>query len=152
MSEEIVRTDEQGFGISAASFGQVFTTAGLNDNAGKNAVLRALNDAESLADAVPEGTVLEVVDFVVTPGVRRSRVQGQPDTDCVNVYIIDKAGNAYMSQSEGIARSVQQIMALYSVNGQPVSPRELEGGFLRLAVKSRKLANGNTIKALVPVD
>ena len=148
MSEEIVRTDEQGFGISAASFGQVFTTAGLNDNAGKNAVLRALNDAESL----PEGTVLEVVDFVVTPGVRRSRVQGQPDTDCVNVYIIDKAGNAYMSQSEGIARSVQQIMALYSVNGHPVSPRELEGGCLRLAVKSRKLANGNTIKALVPVD
>ena len=144
MSEEIVRTDEQGFGISAASFGQVFTTAGLNDNAGKNAVLRALNDAE--------GTVLEVVDFVVTPGVRRSRVQGQPDTDCVNVYIIDKAGNAYMSQSEGIARSVQQIMALYSVNGHPVSPRELEGGCLRLAVKSRKLANGNTIKALVPVD
>lgn len=150
--QAIVKQEEQGLGISAASFGNVFTTAGLNDQAGKNAVLRALNDAESLAEAVPDGAILEVVDFVVTPGVRRSRVQGQADTECLNVYILTKDGRAFMTQSDGIARSVQQIMALYSVNGQPMSPRTLEAGCMRLAVKSRKLSNGNTLKTLVPVD
>ena len=96
--------------------------------------LRALNDAESLAESVPENATLEVVDFVVTPGVRRSRIQGQPDTECLNVYILTRDGRAFMTQSDGIARSVQQIMALY-----PESPRNLEG-------------NGNTLKTLVPID
>lgn len=150
--QAIVRQEEQSLGISAATFANVFTTANLANTAGKNSVLRALNDAESLAESVPDGSVLEVVDFVVTPGVRRSRMAGVPDAECLNVYIITKDGRAFMTQSDGIARSVQQIMALYSVNGVPESPRNLEGGCLRLMVKGRKLPNGNTLKTLVPVD
>lgn len=145
--QAIIKQEEQNLGISAATFGNVFTTANLEDRSGKNAVLRALNDAESLAESVPENATLEVVDFVVTPGVRRSRIQGQPDTECLNVYILTRDGRAFMTQSDGIARSVQQIMALY-----PESPRNLEGGCLRLQVKSRKLSNGNTLKTLVPID
>lgn len=145
--QAIVKQEEQNLGISAATFGNVFTTANLEDRSGKNAVLRALNDAESLAESVPENATLEVVDFVVTPGVRRSRIQGQPDTECLNVYILTRDGRAFMTQSDGIARSVQQIMALY-----PESPRNLEDGCLRLQVKSRKLSNGNTLKTLVPID
>lgn len=145
--QAIVKQEEQNLGISAATFGNVFTTANLEDRSGKNAVLRALNDAESLAESVPENATLEVVDFVVTPGVRRSRIQGQPDTECLNVYILTRDGRAFMTQSDGIARSVQQIMALY-----PESPRNLEGGCLLLQVKSRKLSNGNTLKTLVPID
>ena len=145
--QAIVKQEEQNLGISAATFGNVFTTANLEDRSGKNAVLRALNDAESLAESVPENATLEVVDFVVTPGVRRSRIQGQPDTECLNVYILTRDGRAFMTQSDGIARSVQQIMALY-----PESPRNLDGGCLRLMVKSRKLSNGNTLKTLVPID
>ena len=150
--QAIIRQEEQSLGISAATFGNVFTTANLESVSGKNAVLRALNDAESLAESVPDGSTLEVTDFVVTPGVRRSRMAGVPDAECLNVYIITRDGRAFMTQSDGIARSVQQIMGLYSVNGQPVSPRKLEGGCLRLMVKSRKLANGNTLKTLVPID
>lgn len=150
--QAIVRQEEQGMGISAANFSQVFTTAAMDSQAGKNKVLRALNDAESLAEMVSDGEVLEVVDFVVTPGIRKSRDVRVPDTECVNVYILTKDGNAYMTQSDGIARSVQQIMSLYSVSGVPMSLRDLEGGCLRLTVKSRKLPNGNTLKTLVPID
>lgn len=145
--QAIIKQEEQTLGISAATFGNVYTTANLESTAGKNAVLRALNDAESLAESVPDGATLEVTDFVVTPGIRRSRMQGVPDAECLNVYILTRDGRAFMTQSDGIARSVQQIMGLY-----PESPRNLEGGCLRLMVKSRKLSNGNTLKTLVPID
>lgn len=145
--QAIIKQEEQTLGISAATFGNVYTTANLESTAGKNAVLRALNDAESLAESVPDGATLEVTDFVVTPGIRRSRTQGVPDADCLNVYILTRDGRAFMTQSDGIARSVQQIMGLY-----PESPRNLDGGCLRLMVKSRKLSNGNTLKTLVPID
>lgn len=148
----IVKQEEQGLGISAATFGNVFTTASLDTPAGKNAVLRALNDAESLAESVPDGAVLEVVDFVVSPGVRRARDVHSEDVECLNVYIITRDGRAFMTQSDGIARSVQQIMGLYAVNGVPTSPRNLPEGCIRLAYKARKLPNGNTLKTLVPVD
>lgn len=142
----IVRQEEQ-TGISAATFGQVFTTCKLEDEAGKFAVLRALNDAESLAENVPDNAVLEVIDFVVTPGVRRARQQGAPDVECLNVYILTKDGGAYMTQSDGIAKSVEQINALF-----PNGPRSAAAGFLKLQVRNRKLPNGNTLKTLVPVD
>lgn len=145
--QAIIKQEEQTLGISAATFGNVYTTANLESTAGKNAVLRALNDAESLAESVPDGATLEVTDFVVTPGIRRSRMQGVPDAECLNVYILTRDGRAFMTQSDGIARSVQQIMGLY-----PESPRNLEDGCLRLMVKSRKLSNGNTLKTLVPID
>lgn len=150
--QAITKQEEQSMGISAATFGNVFTTASLDTPAGKNAVLRALNDAESLAESVPEGTVLEVADFVVTPGVRRARDARYDDTECLNVYIITTDGRAFMTQSDGIARSVQQIMGLYAVNGVPTSPRNLPEGCMHLAYKARKLPNGNTLKTLVPVD
>ena len=148
MEDNSIIKQEEGFAVANASaFANVFTTVNLEDRAGKNAILRALNDAESLAAAVPAGTVLEVTDFAVTPGVRRSRQAGIPDTECCNVYILTKDGRAFMTQSDGIARSVQQILAVY-----PEGLTANDDGCLKLTVKERTLNNGNTIKSLVPLD
>lgn len=134
---------------SASTFASVFTTVDVNDRQGKNAVLRALNGAESLAASVPAGVVLEVTDFVITPGVRRSRNAGVSDTECLNIYIIVKDGRAFMTQSDGIARSVQQILAMYP---NPGDLQDNANGFTAFKVVERTLNNGNTIKSLVPVD
>ena len=144
-NQEIVKQEESA--VTASTFSNVFTTCDLEDRRGKNAILRALNDAESLAQAVKPGDVLEVVDFAVTPGIRRSRQANVPDAECCNVYILTKDGRAFMTQSDGIARSVQQIVALY-----PNGFRDLEDGCIKLTVRSRELMSGNTVKSLVPVD
>lgn len=148
MEEQGIVKQEESAVMSAATFANVYTTVNIQDRSGKNAVLRALNDAESLAQFFADGDVLNVVDFVVTPGVRRSRQAGVEDTECVNVYIITAEGRAYFSQSDGIAKSVQQILGIYG----PGELRDNANGYTRMAYRSRTLANGNTIKTLVPVD
>lgn len=151
MEEQGIIKQEESQEIAASgsvkSFADMFTTCDLNDRKGKNAVLRALNDADSLAEAFPGDAVLEVTDFVVKPGVRRSRVQGQADMPCLNVYILTNDGNAYMTQSDGIANSVQDIVSMY-----PEGMRANEDGFTRCQLTAKKLPNGNTLKKLYPLD
>lgn len=145
----IIKSEEQALAPagSVKAFADVFTTCDLTDRKGKNAVLRALNDAESLAEAFPSDAILEVIDFVVKPGIRRARMQGQNDTPCLNVYIITRDGNAYMTQSDGIAASVQDIVSMY-----PEGMRANEQGFTRIQLRTKKLPNGNTLKTLYPLD
>ena len=124
------------------------STIALNTTHDKNRALRALNAAESLASViVPDQDVFYVVDIFQTPGVRRSRVEGVPDTACKNTYFLLADGRALMSQSDGIDRSVNMLLALY-----PDCGRSSEEGCLKLAVHEQKLPNGNTLKSVYPVD
>lgn len=124
------------------------TQANANDNyrntldlatiEGKKATLNALNSAVSLNDY--NDTPLTIVDIITTPGVRKSRNAGIADTPCQNTYLIDYEGKAYFTQSDGIARSVNGILAF-------LTPAEIHEG-IAMCVRSNKIANGNTIKSL----
>lgn len=124
------------------------STITLDSEHDKNRALRALNAAESLAAAVrPDEDIFEVVDIFQTPGIRRARQEGAPDVPCRNTYFLLADGRALMTQSDGIARSCDMLLALY-----PDCGRSSEAGCLRLSVSVRTLPNGNSIKSVYPVD
>lgn len=124
------------------------STLALDTTENKNRALRALNSAESLANViVPDQDVFDVVDIFQVPGTRRSRIEGMDDQPCRNTYFLLADGRALMSQSDGIARSCDMLLAIY-----PDCGRSTEKGYLTLAVHENKLANGNTVKSVYPVD
>lgn len=121
-------------------------TCDISTRQGKLTVIKAVNNAQSLAD-VPEGTVIDVCDIVTKPGIRKARDPRLPNTPCINTYLIDTEGNAYMSQSDGIAQSAEFIVSAFSDMGK--SDPE---GCVPLFVKVTPLPNGNTVKSLVPAE
>lgn len=124
-----------------SSNGSFMNTMNLATNEGKIATLNAVNSALSLKDA--KDTVLDICDCITMPGVRKGR-NGAPDTDCQNTYLIDTEGNAWFTQSDGIARSVRMIAMMF-----PDFGKTMEDKCLHVKVDSKELANGNTIKSLV---
>lgn len=107
---------------------------------GKITALNALNNAVSLKDA---NSSLKICDCIALPGVRKGR-NNTADTECQNTYLIDVDGNAYFTQSDGIARSVRMIYMLF-----PDFGKLSDVGYLKVRVVEKKLPNGNTIKSLV---
>ena len=142
MEETSIVQAETTQGITVNNFNEgVFTTADRESESGKKSILKALNNAGSLAEIGDEP--IKVTDVVITPGIRKARAVGQVDTPCVNVYLVTLEGEAYMTQSDGIARSVQNILTLY-----PLFGRSTPAGYLEVQVVSRVLPNGNTLKSL----
>lgn len=139
MSDLAIFTNDQG--------PHYISTVKLESTADKNRVLRALNMAESLAQAVPVGVPFEICDVFQTPGTRRSRIDGVDDIPCTNTYLLTPDGRAFMSQSDGIARSLTMLLAIY-----PECGRDTEAGCLTVMVHSKNLPNGNSLKSIVPVD
>lgn len=113
----------------------------------KARVFNATSGALSLA-ALASDAVLDVVDIFQTPGIRKSRNPMIPDTPCVNTYLLTADGATYMSQSDGIARSARDLVSPAMF---PDCGKSLEAGCLRLAVHSKQLDNGNSVKSLVIV-
>ena len=107
---------------------------------GKITALNALNNAVSLKDA---NSSLKICDCIALPGVRKGR-NNTAETECQNTYLIDVDGNAYFTQSDGIARSVRMIYMLF-----PDFGKSSDVGYLKVRVVEKKLPNGNTIKSLV---
>ena len=99
-------------------------------------VANALSDAQSLKDFCAEemGRHFTVKDIITTPGVR-----ARTGEVCTNTYLILADGSIYMSQSDGIKRSAQQIVGLF--NGD-------FGDGIEVSVVEKKLSNGNTMKTL----
>lgn len=126
----------------------MLSTINMDTDHDKKRALRALNSAESLASAVrPDQDLFDVVDIFQTPGIRRSRQEGVPDFPCRNTYFLLADGRALMTQSDGIARSCDMLLALF-----PECGRNSEKGCLTLALHEQKLPNGNTLKSVYPVD
>lgn len=107
-------------------------TVDTTTNEGKITIANKLSDAESLADLGDEKFIL--TDVVTTPGVRT-----RTGEVCTNVYLISAEGKIYMSQSDGIKRSAQQIVGLF--NGD-------FGEGIEVAVIAKELKSGNTLKTL----
>lgn len=121
--------------------GSMINTMNLATVEGKVNTLNAVNSAMSLKDA--KDTALDICDCITMPGIRKGR-NGMPDTECQNTYLIDTEGNAWFTQSDGIARSVRMIAMMF-----PDFGKTMEDKCLHVKVESKELANGNTIKSLV---
>lgn len=105
------------------------------DRASREGVIKvanALSDAESLADYGDEHFML--VDVITTPGIRT-----RTGEDCTNVYLVTADGTILMSQSDGIKRSVQQIVGLFGGDF---------GDGIEVAVVTKQLKSGNSLKTL----
>lgn len=96
-------------------------------------IANALSDAASLAEIGDKH--FNLVDVITTPGVRT-----RTGEVCTNTYLIDSEGNIYMTQSDGLKRSAQQIVGLF--NG------DFGEDGIEVAVIEKKLNNGNTLKTL----
>lgn len=110
---------------------------------GKMQLANALNGAVTMADKV--GVPLRVTDVVTTQGVR-----SRTGDVCTNTYLILDDGTVHFSQSDGIARSVKVLVALFTdpSTGAFMNPVEQGVGFM---IKDQSLNNGNTLKTVVPV-
>lgn len=119
-------------------------TVDLNTLDGKLKLANALNGAVSMKDKI--GDTLRVVDIVTTAGVR-----ARTGEECVNSYLICEDGTVYFSQSDGVSRSLKVLVAIFTdaETGKFVSPVSLGVG---MQVKEQTLANGNTLKSVVPVQ
>lgn len=111
---------------------------------GKMQLANALNGAVSMQDKV--GEPLRVTNIVTTQGVR-----SRTGEECVNTYLICDDDVVYFSQSDGIARSVKVLVALFTDpnTGRFTNPVEQGVGFM---IREQKLNNGNTLKTVVPVE
>ena len=111
-------------------------TVDLSTEEGKISVATALNGAEPLKDYVNKELFLK--DVVTTSGVRA--VSGSA---CTNTYLILADGKVLFSQSDGVARSIRTIVALWAgdfgENGRKIKCIE------------QRLNNGNSLKTIVPL-
>lgn len=119
----------------------IYNTIKTDTFEGKLAVLNALNNAVSLTEI--KNDAFNVSDCIVLPGVRKGR-NGTGDVECFNTYLITTDGPVYFTQSDGVARSIKKILAIF-----PDLGRSYGKEFLIMRVVETKLANGNTIKNLV---
>lgn len=147
MTEQLAVYDETPRDMTAPVVeASLINTCDLSTRAGKIASAKALTGALSLND-VPEGTVIDVRDIITTPGVRKARDPRLPNTPCINTYVIDTSGQAYMSQSEGIAQSAALLAATFPDMGK--SDPE---GCVPVYVQVTPLDGGKTYKTLVPAE
>lgn len=128
-NNELVNTDAVEFNIPSGYICTVDRTT----REGIIKVANALSDAVSLKEI--GDTHFNLVDVLTTPGVR-----SRTGEVCTNTYLIDSDDNMYMSQSDGIKRSAQQIVGLF--NG------DFGEAGIEVAVVEKKLNNGNTLKTL----
>mgnify|MGYP004563357847 FL=1 len=128
-NNELANTDAVEFNIPSGYICTVDRTT----REGIIKVANALSDAVSLKEI--GDTHFNLVDVLTTPGVR-----SRTGEFCTNTYLIDSADNMYMSQSDGIKRSAQQIVGLF--NG------DFGEDGIEVAVVEKKLNNGNTLKTL----
>lgn len=96
-------------------------------------VANALSDAVSLKEIGNKH--FKLMDVITTPGVR-----SRTGEICTNTYLIDSDDNMYMTQSDGIKRSAQQIVGLF--NG------DFGEDGIEVSVVEKKLNNDNTLKTL----
>lgn len=100
---------------------------------GKRAIVNARNRALSLNGRGAEP--LTVIGVYITPGVR-----SQTGQKCANVYLFEKDGMVYFSQSQGIYRSVLDIYDMFPDFNAP------DG--ITVAVKQTPLVAGRSTKML----
>lgn len=114
------------------------TVSTISDDTPENKikVLNAKNNADALKDHVGEPFLVR--DVIMSPGTRSAR-SGNPEQPCVNTYLITGEAALY-SQSDGVARSMSDILAVFPDLNAPNG--------LVITCFEKSLPNGNTLKTL----
>lgn len=107
-------------------------TVDLTTTEGKIRTSNALSDATSLTEKGSEKFILK--DVVSMPGVR-----SRTGEVCTNTYLITADNEIFMTQSDGIKRSIQQMIGIF--NGDL-------GEGIETSVVEKSLPGGNTLKTL----
>lgn len=128
-TNELANTDAMDFNIPSGYICTVDRTT----REGTIKVANALSDAVSLKEIGDKH--FKLMDVLTTPGVR-----SRTGEVCTNTYLIDADNNMYMTQSDGIKRSAQQIVGLF--NG------DFGEDGIEVSVVEKKLNNDNTLKTL----
>ena len=128
-TNELANTDAMDFNIPSGYICTVDRTT----REGTIKIANALSDAVSLKEIGDKH--FKLVDVLTTPGVR-----SRTGEVCTNTYLIDSESNMYMTQSDGIKRSAQQIVGLF--NG------DFGEDGIEVSVVEKKLSNDNTLKTL----
>ena len=146
MSNEIIKqcataidVSEQGAGASV-QVSPAWSTISAETYTDKLKITSMLNAAESLNGH--EGEEFDLREVFFKPGVRRGR-NGNPDAPCTDTYLLTGDGVVYFTKSEGVSRSVRNILMMIPDLNAP------DG--VRVKVDNFVLPNGNTYKQLVPV-
>ncbi len=144
MAEEIIKANENA--MTKAENNADFEiprgyicTVDISTMDGKLDVMNALNGSTALAEH--EGETLLVKNIVTTQGVR-----SRTGETCTNTHLILADGSCLFSQSDGVKRSVEVLVALFTINGVCDF-----GDGIPVKLHSQILPNGNTLKTLVPV-
>lgn len=116
-------------------------TIDMDSDDDKMAFVKGYNSATPLSENV--GVVINLKDVVCVNGIRKGR-NGMPDTPCVNTYMMSDDGQTYYSQSDGVARSVMSLVAMFPT-------LTYEGrDYIPVVCEEKQLSNGNTLKSIVP--
>jgi len=137
--KKIVKADETAIVSATPDFNipeGYICTLDMTTNEGKVKVATALNGSEPLKNYVNK--VIELAGIITTPGKRA--VSGN---DCTNNYLVLADGKVLFSQSDGVARSLNVITALWGANLQA-------GETVKVKCIEQTLNNGNTLKSVVP--
>lgn len=126
--------------ITNVQLAPAWSTIQADDYDSKLQIASMLNNAEALS--THEGETFALREVFFKPGIRRGR-NGAPDADCTDTYLLTTDGEVFFTKSEGVSRSVRNILMLFPDLNSP------EG--VRVRFESRELPNGNTYKQLVPV-
>lgn len=143
MNDEIIKAEEAQTIEQFEPVQGYICTFDMEDDGEKLKAVAAYNDAEPLSGYV--GEIIKLCDVLTAPGVRKSRIPGVDDMPCQNTYLVDIDGNAYFSQSDGVAKSVNMLVTAFPTldyNGQ---------GYIEVACVEKQLANGNSMKTVKPV-
>lgn len=107
---------------------------------GKLDVMNALNGSTSLSERMNEPLIVK--NIVTTAGVRSRTGEA-----CTNTHLILDDGTTLFSQSDGVKRSAQTLVALFTdANGVCDF-----GDGVKVMCVEQPLKNGNTLKTLVSV-
>lgn len=115
--------------------GEIVAMSKFGDDVNKTVVYNAFNDALSLSKEAPETIALQGI-------ILQEGIASVTKTPCINTYLIDDKGQAYFSQSAGIARSAKQILAVWG--------GEVSGLVVRIVEKP--FGEGRTVKSLRVLD
>lgn len=114
-----------------------YSTVEAHDAQTRKIVANAANNAVSLSTI--GNTVFEAIGVMTKPGVRRSRDKNVPDAPCTDCIILCADGKAYFTKSEGIRKSLDNLVGM----------RVFEGGEpVKMRVVESQLPSGNTLKTL----
>lgn len=106
MNENNEQMNEKNEQMNAADNYRYICTMDTTTFEGKRAVINARNSALSLNECGVES--LTIIGAYTTPGIRSKTGQ-----KCANVYLFEKDGKTYFSQSQGIYRSVLDIYDMF---------------------------------------